>query len=204
MKTYVLFPLVLLLSIVTFGQDSVADKLPFEVPSKHISVLLVPDPNCPIKLSGPISVIGWSNGALSLDYELQNISDRNVESFSIQETDWNGSSGYGGSAEIKENFFFVPLMTMLRQEGREKETLATFDEKGAGKSFLYPKNKIWIGMVTKVKLSDGTTYDASKKFQELESFLDNQWELFAESKIDLDQRERNVREYVEKLMSQKN
>ncbi len=204
MRVSVLFPLVLLLSIVTFGQDSAADKLPFEVPSKHISVLLVSDPNCPVKLSGPISVIGWSSGALSLDYELQNISDCNVDSFSIQETDWFGRTGYGVSAEMKENFFFVPLMTMSRQDGREREPLATFDGKAAGKSFLYPKNKIWIAMVTKVKLSDGTTYDASKKYQELESFLYNQWELFAESEIDLDQYEQNVREFVEKLMTQKN
>lgn len=201
MRVFVILPLIVLLSIFCFGQ-SANSNLRFEVPSKYVSVLLVPDLNCPVKLSGPAKVIGWSYGGLSLDFNLQNVSAHNIESFTIKETNWLGSNGYDIPYKMKENMFFVPLMSMSARHGDDKDSLAPFEEKRAGE-ILYTKNRIWIAMVTKVRLSDGTTYDASKEYQELENFIDKQREEFESATINLDQRERNLREFVEKLMSKK-
>lgn len=207
MRATITLVLTLILATVTFGQsEQKDDDRGFEVPSKHISVLLVKDEKCPIQLSGPTRVIGWSNGAVSLGFNLQNVSKANIDSFVIDETDWFGSHGYNIPAKMNENFFFVPLMTISADDwlNERTENLVAFDEKNLGRSVLRLSNKIWIVMITKVKLSDGTNYDASKKYDELEKFFDKQFDEYDSGQITMDEREQKLRTFVDNLMKSKN
>lgn len=207
MRNAVTLVLTLILSTVAFGQTvGKDDDKGFEVPSKHISVLLITDEMCPIQLSGPSKVIGWSNGAVSLGFNLQNVSKENIESFEIQETNWFGSTGYTIPATMNENFFFVPLATMSADDwlGDRNDSLLAFDEKKVGKTVLHPANKIWIAMIVKAKLSDGTVYDASKKYDELTAFLNKQFDEYDSGQITMDEREQKLRDFINKLMKAKN
>jgi hypothetical protein len=207
MRNPTTFVLILIFAITVFGQVEEKNKdRAFEVPAKYLSVLLVKDPKCPIELTEPTKVIGWSNAGLSLGFNLQNVSKANVVSFDIEETDWFGSHGYNIPATVNENMFFLPLMTISADDwlGERTEDLVTFDEKTIGKEYLYPASKIWIAMVVKVKLSDGAVYDASKKYDELTKFLYHQFEEYRSGTIDLDQREQKLRTFVDNLMKSKN
>ena len=121
----------------------------------------------------------------------------------VEETDWVGRQGYDIPFKMKKNIFFVPLMTFSSlYQDEDAENLVAFDEQKAGKSILQNwSSKIWLAMVVKVKLSDGTTYDASKKYNELKKFLDDQDENPSSSSAVLDPREQKLRQFASKLFT---
>jgi hypothetical protein len=124
-----------------------------------------------LRLSGPTGVIGFDNGAVLPTFRFQNVSDRNIESVEIRETDWFGSHGYDIPCTVNEGQVFTPWMSgaMVRDEYDLISLTASQAEKYG---FTYPRNRIWIVMVVKVTLSDGTIYDASDKYATLEKFFD--------------------------------
>ena len=196
------FFFVLIFSAFVFGQVKERnDDRGFEVPAGQISVLLVNDPKSPVQLSGPTKVIGWSSGGLLLGFNIQNVSDSNVDSFVVEETDWVGGRGYNCPFKMKKNIFFVPLMTFSSlYQDEDAEDLVAFEEQKAGKTILHWSNKIWLAMVVKAKLSDGTTYDASKKYNALKKFIDDQDENPSSSLAVLAAREQKLRQFVSNLI----
>jgi hypothetical protein len=159
----------------------------------------VPDPNSPIQLLGPTKVLGWDNGAVSLGYTVQNTSVKNVLQFHIKQTNWYGTEGYSQPAEVRPDRMFVPLMTYWMGHDDSKLEVLTLNEADALKlGFSKDRNRVWVVMVTKVKLADGTAYDVTPKFQELEKFLDNQRETAREDPLDV--RIQKLRDFVSGLM----
>src|SRR6186713_2192030 len=84
---------------------------PYEVPSKYVSVLLVSDPDCPVKLSEPTRVLGWSNGAVQIDFTLQNVSTVDVKSIDFEDINWFGISSHSSGGSVRDGMRFTPWMT---------------------------------------------------------------------------------------------
>lgn len=181
-----------------FSQDN--DVVAFEVPLEQVSMLFVNDPTCPLQLSGPARIIGYSNGGLSFGYSLTNKSNANIESFLVEEVNWFGSKGYSHPSTVNEGQIFVPGMIdhTIPFEGKIK--ILPFDDSLAKKSGITNiTNKIWIVMIVKVKLSDGSTYDTSQKFNLLSDFVEKPYSKVGMSPGDLSTREQQLREFVSKL-----
>lgn len=192
------FILCLLLNVILFAQD---EKPGSEVPPGLMSILVVSDPKSPLQITGPFRVRGYSYGGLELGYTLQNCSNADIESFEIKESDWFGASGYEKSFDVKKDQRFSPGMTQYPFPDEILDGLIPFDQnKGLQSHVSSPRNKIWIVMVVKVKLSDGTVYDATKKFEQLEKFLSEIDSTSIPSADRLNEREIKLREFVSKLM----
>lgn len=181
------------------GQEKIQG---FEVPTKYVSLLLVPDPKCPLQMSGPTKVLGYTNSGFSFGYNLQNKSNANIESFLVEELSWFGGQGYSHPSEVNKNKIFAPLMTNWTLTDEDTAELIPFDEKKAAQSgIFYTSNKIWIVMVVKVKLSDGTTYDVSQKFELLNKFIDTLNLNSTMSAKELGIKEQQLRDFISKLMT---
>jgi hypothetical protein len=201
MRAFLFTVLFLSLSSLTFGQSVAKDEWAIELPPSYTELVLIKDPKCPIQLSPPIRIIGWDSGGLSLDFQIQNVSKANVVSYEIQEWNWYGSSGYEATIELPENIFFVPLMTISSKDTELLDGLAAFDLKKVEKQIPPKLNRVWVAIVTKVKLSDGTTYDASKKYSRLLSFLDEMYEQERANGYDEDQRRNKLLSFTASLFS---
>ena len=149
------------------------EKTGFEVPSEVVTILTVPDSECPLRLTGPFSVIGYPSGGLLLGYTIQNRSKANIESFTTEHLSWFGNRGYTSPAEVREDWLFAPSLQYSTLVNIDKKRLVAYEPKVARDSGIAnPSNKIWLVMVVKVKLSDGTIYDTSKDFERLTKFID--------------------------------
>ena len=176
------------------------DKPGSEIPAGLMSLLVVPDPKCPIQITGPFRVIGWSYGGFEFGYTLENHSNAGVESVYFQEWDWLSAHGYEGTFEFKNTSDFQPGMSHYSFSGESEEDLIPYDQnKGLQSQVSHTSNKLWIVMVVRVKLSDGTVYDATKKYEQLEKFLESRPIAGAEK---LNKWERDLRQFVSKLMIQ--
>jgi hypothetical protein len=176
------------------------DVAAFEVPFEQVSLLFVSDPTCPLQLSGPTRIIGYSHGGLSFGYSLTNKSNANIESFLVEEVNWFGSKGYSHPSAVNKGQIFGPGMTDHTLPFEEKIKILPFDDSLAKKSGITNiTNKIWIVMIVKVKLSDGSNYDASQKFSLLSDFVEKPYSKVGMSPADLRTREQQLREFVSKL-----
>lgn len=184
----------------------------FLVPPELVSVILVDDPAYPIRLSGPTKVIGYENGGLSFGYTVTSRSNANIKSVGIEATNWFGNHGYGGESDIKPEFVFAPGVSEYSISEEElAQNSFPFDEARAKKIFKNP-NRLWIVMVVKAKLSDGTEYNASEVFARMNKFLQDNWDDFSEttethgtapSEEYVQRKEREVREFISKLFAQR-
>ena len=199
MHKRILVLLIVLLYFTTPGSGQIADG-PFEVPSKYISVILVPDPNCPLQLQEPTRVLAWSYGGIRVGYTLQNVSTADIASIYFEETNWFGSSGYSGGGPIREGMRFSPLMTYSTFNDSYVPAPLLDDVSAKRVRFTNLSNKFWVAMIVKVKLSDGRTYDVTKNFKELEAFLRTQEIDIATPEVELKAAERRLRDYVATLM----
>ncbi|QQS32980.1 MAG: hypothetical protein IPM50_15260 [Acidobacteriota bacterium] len=185
-----------------FGQDK--DVVSFEIPPEKLSLLFVNDPSCPLQISGPAKIIGYSNGGLSFGYSLANKSNANIESFLVEATDWFGFKGYSSPAIVNQGFVFAPGGTYDALSSEKVFDVRPFDDSIARKSgIMNVHNKIWIVMIVKVKLSDGSTYDVSQKFKSLSNFVEKPYSKVGMSEDELITREQQLREFVSKLMVSK-
>jgi hypothetical protein len=199
-KVAAIIVLCLLSNAFLFAQD---DKPGSEVPPGLMSMLIVSDPKSPINITGPFRVLGYSYGGLELGYTLQNSSNADIESCDIEESDWFGANGYEKSFDVKKDQRFSPGMARYSFPDDALDGLIPFDHnKGLQSHVTSPRNKIWIVMVVKVKLTDGTVYDATKKFEQLEKFLSEMDRTSMISAPRLKERETELREYISKLMTQ--
>ncbi len=182
-----------------FSQDN--GVAAFEVPPEKISLLFVNDPTCPLQISGPVRIIGYSNGGLSFGYSQTNKSNANIESFLVEATDWFGFKGYGSPSTVSGGQVFAPGMTDYTIPDEEIAKIRPFNESLAQKSgILNAPNRIWIVMIVKVKLSDGSTYDASQKLKSLSDFLEKPYSKVGMSEGQLNTREQQLRGLFRNLM----
>jgi hypothetical protein len=178
--------------------------LHFEVPPKYASLLFVDDPACPLKLSGPPKVISNPNGAFSFGYALTNTSDANVESFLVKEIDWYGISIYEHPSTVTVGRTFSPGVTDYTLPEQEMANLAKFDKVAASKNGIISRpNRFWVVMVTNVRLSDGTVYDASRKYELLNDFINQPFSKSGMSLAELTEREKQLRAFVANLLTSK-
>jgi hypothetical protein len=144
----------------------------FELGPDQSSVLLVRDPACPLQLREPANVYGYATGAVTAEYTVQNASSSNVESFTVEQINWWGNTIHTESPTVNKGLWtFGPGLTLssLAEEGPFQRV--QLDPASARKLRLL-QNRVLIMMVTKVKLSDGTSYDASAEFRKLGNCLD--------------------------------
>lgn len=185
-----------------FAQEN--DVVAIEVPLEKVSLLFVNDPSCPLQISGPARVVGYSNGGLSFGYSQTNKSNANIESFLVEEVNWFGNRGYSSPSTVNESQLFAPGMTDYTIPDEERARIRPFNESLAQKSgILNIPNKIWIVMIVKVKLSDGSTYDVSQKFKSLSDFVEKPYSKVGMTEWELITREQQLREFVSKLMVSK-
>jgi hypothetical protein len=188
----------------------------FEVPSDKICLILFHDPDSPLKLYGPVKVIGYSYGGLSFGYTIANRSNANIASFEIQQIDWFHEMGYSSGSPIRPRITFYPGLEHFMLDSEDTEDLSPFDASNeSDKKVLTLSSRYWVAMVTKVKLSDGTTYDASKKFAILEQYTRDNWDYFSnrsnDSQVGNETRQKDVdtkgtefRAFLERLAQQRN
>jgi hypothetical protein len=135
-----------------------------------------------------------------IDYTLQNVSTADITSIHFEETNWFGSSGYSGGGPIMEGMRFFPLMSYSTFNDPYVPASLLDDVSAKKVRFTNLSNKFWLAMVVKVKLSDGRTYDATKKFKELEAFLRSQEIDIKTPELEQKAVEKRLREYVATLM----
>jgi len=123
--------------------------------------------------------------------------------------------GYFIPTDLKPGFAFYPGLDEYMLGRKDTEDLTPFDGSSVfTKEVLKTSNRYWIAIVVKVKLSDGTTYDASKKFAALEKFAENNWDYFMDRSYDprvekeayqkdINTKGLEFREFLEKLAKQK-
>jgi len=194
--------LILLLNFVAFAQAR--EKL-YELRSDLTSVLLVHDPKCPLQLIEPSPVFGYENGAVVAEYTVQNISQTNVISWEQRQINWLNNEERTERPEVlQDRWVFEPLTTYSSFVTSESFDRIEPDKKTAEKlGFSNWRNRILILMVVKVKLADGTTYDASKQLKELTTFLSKFLDKFEDeiAKEEIESQQQRVRDFVATLFS---
>ena len=174
MKNLSLLFLLLLAQLVVTSQTEAQEKEHvFEVPLKYISFLLLNDSKSPLQLNSP-RVLADEKGNLDYFYTISNSSDKSVKSFKIYGFDAFTNPSYEAAPEGKatDEFSFFPYesFSILNEN---KFEITEFTDKLAAKFKLSENHKrIWIVVVTKVELNDGTTYDATSKYTAIKKFID--------------------------------
>jgi hypothetical protein len=194
--------LILLLNFIAFAQGR--EKL-YELKSDLTRVLLVHDPKCPLQLIEPSPVFGYENGAVVAEYTVQNISESNVISWEQHQINWLNNEERTERPEVlQDQWVFEPLTTYSSFVTSESFDRIEPDKKTAEKlGFSNWRNRILILMVVKVKLADGTTYDASKQLEELTTFLSKFLDKFDDeiTKEEMESQQQRVRDFVATLFS---
>jgi hypothetical protein len=152
------------------GQEKISV---FEIPLKYISFQLLTDPKCPLQLSNP-RVLGYKNGNLDY-YTISNNSDKSVKSFRIKAFSAfvNPSEEHTPNAMATDELSFVPYESFSTLPNENKFEIAEFSEKQAVEFGLSERCKrIWIVIVTKVELYDGTVYDATSKYFRIIKYIE--------------------------------
>jgi len=175
----------------------------FEIKQEMISVLRVFDSECPLQLLEPSTVFCFGNGAISVDYALQNISETNVDNFEIQQINWFNTHGNTITGEVRhDKWVFAPLTTYSSLADSEPFDLVDLDKKTADKlGFSRLSNRILILMVVKVKLADGKTYDASRQFKALERFLTDLGDSDDTSKVEVERQKERIRSFISAMFA---
>lgn len=145
----------------------------FEVPLKYVSFLLLNDSKSPIQLSNP-KVLADEKGNLDWFYTISNNTDKSIKSFKIYGFDAFVNPSYEAAPEGKatDELSFLPYesFSILNEN---KFGISELTDKLAEKFKLSENRKrIWIVIVTKVELFDGTTYDAKAKYTDIKKFID--------------------------------
>lgn len=196
-------PVVLILCFISISSLLAQNKRQaYEVPSNLISVMMVPDSKCPVKATGPYKVFAYSNDEFEFGYSLINKSNVNVETISIQGWNWMGSNGFETSIEATVRQPFLGGTSRYSIWPENSMNLLPFHQnKDLQAQVSLTKNKLWIMMIIRVKLSDGTVYDVGSKYEQLDKFIASGSKVKPE---DLQKWETDLREYVSKLMTAEN
>lgn len=170
MQLFLLTIVFLTFTNIIFGQTVKKDEWAMEFPPSYAELTLVNNPKCPIQLAGPTKIVGRASGDHSLHFQIKNVSKANVEYLEIREWDFYRTQGYEVRFDLVEKGF-SPLMTISSRSSELADMLDAFDAKKVQKAFPRKVNRSWLAIVVKVKLSDGTTYDANEEYSKLDEFL---------------------------------
>jgi len=161
--------LVMLFNANVSAQDR---KRVYEVPEKHVSLLLVRDPNCPIQLSDP-RFLKYEKGTFEKVYSVTNASGKAVIRFQIKELSWLGGQENTINSTLVEGQTFLPDETFSTLSNEDQLEFLAFDEKVLQDPYFRQRAKdIWIVIVTKVEMVDGGVYDVSSKYEEIKKFIE--------------------------------
>lgn len=165
---YLMSLLLLVTTLNAFGQEK---KEAYEIPAKYVTLLLVDDPNSPMKLETPL-VLKYRDGDLENAYTIRNGSEKAVKSMIIKRLDWFLTEEATKAIDSGIGYSFAPLESFSTLGDEPNIKLINFEEKDAERFGLNETpGKVYIAMVTRVLYTDGTTYDARDKFMELEKFI---------------------------------
>jgi hypothetical protein len=129
---------------------------------------LVSDPKCPIRLSNP-KLLKYEDGGFQKVYTISNHSDKFVKRFQIKELNWFGTQEYTRDSASKNKYAFQPYEKFSNLTNEREVELVNVDGSTVGKLGLTNKPKnVWIIVITKVELSDGSIYDITPQYKEIE------------------------------------
>jgi hypothetical protein len=174
MKNLCLLLLLLLVHLIETSQTKAQEKeRVFEVPSKYVSFLLLNDSKSPIQLSDP-RAFADEDGHLDFFYTISNNSDKSVKSFKIYGFDAFVNPSHEAAPEGKatDEFSFLPYENFSILNENKFEISELTDNLATKFKLSENRKRIWIVIVTKVELSDGTFYDAKAKYTAIKKFID--------------------------------
>ncbi|HEX6126462.1 MAG TPA: hypothetical protein VFZ23_13890 [Pyrinomonadaceae bacterium] len=181
----------------------------FDVPLKYVNFLLLNDENSPLQLSDGV-VLATEKGHLNYFYTISNFSNSAVKSFKIEEFDAFVNPSYAaspnGTANDELSFVAYESFSTLDEAKKSRMKIVHLDEEGAKKFKLSEEQKrVWIVLVTKVELYDGTTYDATARFRAIKEFVDqikhSEYELEDDApRIPFSEKEGRLHEFIANIM----
>lgn len=161
------------------GQEK---KRVYEIPAKYVSLLLVSDPKCPLQLESP-RFLDYEKGTFEFVFTISNRTDKSVKNFQIKELSWFGNAAYSKNITSKDEFALLPYERISTLPDNQELEFGDFKEDLVEKLGLRENPKqLWIILVSKVELSDGTIYDITSKYNEIEKAVG---ELNVNSKMSL-------------------
>lgn len=174
MKSISLLFLLLMTQLFITSQTKAQEKeRVFEVPLKYVSFLLLNDSKSPIQLSNP-RVLSDADGDLDWFYTISNNSDKSVKSFKIYGFDAFVNPSYEAAPEgtANDEFSFLPYVSFSTLDENKFEISELTDKLATKFKLSENRKRIWIVVVTQVELFDGTTYEATSKYNAIKKFID--------------------------------
>ncbi len=187
----------LILTVISegFAQEK---KRVYEVPPEYVSVLLVSDPDCPLQLSNP-RFLKYEKGTFEKVYSLANVSDKPVIRFQIKELSWLGGQESTKNSTLVKGQKFLPQENFSTLSNEDQLEFLEFNEKVFRDQELRTRPKdIWIVIVTKVEMADGTIYDISSKYEDVERFVKKLGITSDRSYTDILAKESELQEFISK------
>jgi len=172
-KLFLLFLLLLAQSFMASQIKAQEKERMFEVPLKYVSFLLLNDTKSPIQLSKP-RVLADEKGNLDYFYTISNNSNKSIKSFKIHGFDAFLNPAYEAAPEgtATDEFSFLPYQGFSILNENKFEISELTDKLTAKFKLSENHKRIWIVIVTKVELLDGTIYEATSKYTAIKKFID--------------------------------
>lgn len=173
MKLFI-FAITLLISVFCTNSVCGQDKLrAYEIPTKYVSLMLVFDANCPIKLEDP-KVIKYEKGGIEKNYTIRNTSDKSIVSFQIKKISWIFNEESVDNISAKNGTSLLPYQSLSTLTSKGEIEILEYDDSLPSKlGFEDSARIIWIAMVTEVKLADGTIYNSKEKYETVKKFVES-------------------------------
>lgn len=171
-KSSLLFLLLLAQLFVTSQIKAQEKERVFEVPLKYVSFLLLNDTKSPLQLSNP-RVLADKKGNFDYFYTISNHSDKSVKSFKIYGFDAFVNPSYQAAPEgtATDEFSFLPYDSFSILNENKFEITELTDKSATEFKLSENRRRIWIVVVTKVELFDGTVYDATSIYTAIKKFV---------------------------------
>ena len=145
----------------------------YEVPLKYVSFSLLNDERCPIQLADR-RVVASKKGFLDFLYTMSNAGHASVKSFEIQEFSVFENPSYAASPHGKadDETAFPPYETIFSANHEDLKAAELSKQQVAEFRLDDSRKRLWVVLVTKVELWDGTKYDATPKFEKIMAFIE--------------------------------
>lgn len=176
----------------------------YEVPTKYVSLMLINDQKCPLQLDNP-RFVNYEKGDFQKVYTILNRTNKSVKTFQIKELTWFGNQEYTKNVKAEDDFSLLPHESFSTLNNENELKFIDFDEGLVTKLRLsdHPKN-IWIILVTKAELSDGTIYDITSKYETIEKYVQNLKVSPKMSLFEIGIKERELGDYISKTLNIEN
>jgi len=145
----------------------------YEVPLKYVSFSLLNDDRCPIQLADK-RVVASKIGSLDFLYTMSNAGHASVKSFEIQKFSVFENPSYTASPHGKadDETAFPPYETIFSANHEDLKAAELSKQQVAEFRLDESRKRLWVVLVTKVELWDGTKYDATSKYEKIKEFIE--------------------------------